>query len=177
MSSSAVTPPTGDQLKIHLTEYAKAQDSAEHHDTLLWTVVGILVSGIAALFGFALQYFDGNQPKWKFGLLAVLGMLFSALIWFFVSSFAGIRKQKYDRCIKIEELLGMKNHRDLRFCGCQRAVVYTVGGLFFLTWLILLSVRLSQPFDGRCIARAQNNIGVLYEKVAKSMQVASAARR
>lgn len=150
--------PTGDELTILLEEYGKTQESAQHHDTLLWTVVGILFSGIAALFGFALQYFDGEHPKWQFGLIAILGMLSSALISFFVASFAGIRKQKYCRCRQIERRLVMRNHLGLKRWYPQRAVMYTISGLFFLTWLVLLCVRLSQAScptvcDPRCTER------------------------
>lgn len=134
--------PEDRQLKIQLTEYKQAQDSAEHHDSLLWTVVGILVSGIAALFGFALEYYDGKHPKWMFGLLASLGMGLSVLIAFFVSSFASIRQQKYNRCKEIEKELDMNQHRALRRWFSQRFVVYVVSGIFFIVWLILLCVHL-----------------------------------
>jgi hypothetical protein len=135
-----------DRLQIQLVEYQKAQDSAEHHDALLWTVVGILTSGIAALFGFGLEYYDGKHPKWMFIFLASLGMLLSALITFFVRSFSTIRQQKYGRCREIEESLGMKQHRELRCWGPQRFVVYMVSGIFFIVWLILLYTHLcSRP--------------------------------
>ena len=132
---------SSDELKIRLTEYTKAQDSAEHHDMLLWTVVGILISGMAALFGFALEYYEGH-PKWMFTILAVLGMLLNSLICFFVYSFAKIRNLKYERCKRIEKCLGMHQHRALRNGFGQRCVVYSVAGIFFIGWVVWLTCSL-----------------------------------
>ena len=148
MSTPGRANVTGDELKILLTEYAKAQDSAEHHDTLLWTVVGILISGMAALFGFALRYY-GQPPRWKFVILAVLGILICSLIFFFVCSFGKIRNLKYERCKRIEKCLGMRQHRALRNGFGQRYVVYSLTTIFLIGWVVWLTCafcRQRRPF-------------------------------
>ena len=125
---------------ILLVEYQKSQDSAEHHDTLLWTATGLIVTGLIAIFSFAANH----QSSLVF---PVLGMILSALLWFFVYSFASFRKQKYDRCKEIELELEMKQHSESR-SGSQRMVVFLLSALSFIVWLLWLCKELSYRWNG-----------------------------
>ena len=55
-----------------LVEYEKAQDSAQHHDTLVWTVVSFIFSGMLVLLGFVVSSLD--KPQLKDVLYAVSGL-------------------------------------------------------------------------------------------------------
>jgi hypothetical protein len=129
--------------KILLVEYEKAQDSAEHHDRLLWVAVGLIVTGMAAL----LRIPPGNgQPDeflWTHFYPPVLGILLSVLLMFFVHSFASFRRQKYKRCKAIEGLLGMEQHSKLEDPKLRQVcVVYFLSGVFLLVWIWRLCVEL-----------------------------------
>lgn len=55
-NASADTP---DHQALML-EYEKAQDSAEHHDSLGWTSVSFVFGGMLVLLGFALGSMEKN---------------------------------------------------------------------------------------------------------------------
>jgi hypothetical protein len=50
-------------LQALFLEYDKAQDSAQHHDTLLWTSVSFIFGGMLVLLGFVLNSLDTPGPK------------------------------------------------------------------------------------------------------------------
>ncbi len=135
-------PDRHENLRV---EYQKAQDSAEHHDNLAWAVVGLILSGIAVLFGLTLGGSDAKLPLW---IVSASGLGLCALLSFFVEQFAHVRNQKYSRCKTIERELGMEQHSSLdypkRLFGLtikQRHVVHFISGLFALGWIILLACR------------------------------------
>ncbi|MFI5059495.1 MAG: hypothetical protein ACHQLQ_15085 [Candidatus Acidiferrales bacterium] len=120
-------------------EYEKAQDSAEHHDNLLWTVTGLIGGGMAALFGFVLGKQPQELPKLLGIYAASMGIAMTVSVGLFVHSFASYRNQKYARCKDIEKLLGMNQHSGLRDPKpAQRHVVYLLFLLFFVGWAFLL---------------------------------------
>lgn len=46
---------TGEERKVKLAEYAAAQSSAEHLDTVSWTIKGVLWGGTMVLLGFVIE--------------------------------------------------------------------------------------------------------------------------
>ena len=93
--------------EILLAEYAAAQSSAEHHDSLLWSATSIIWSGNLVLLGLAVTSLDTPHSLPLLASLAVLGCV---LVWFvdkFTQDFRSIKNQKYERCKKIEESLGL----------------------------------------------------------------------
>lgn len=81
-----------------LTEYMKAQDSAEHHDTLIWTATGVTCAANIALLIFVIRK-DAllNYPITS-TLLGLLGMFLVGLVWFMADAHIALKKRKYDRC-------------------------------------------------------------------------------
>jgi uncharacterized membrane protein YidH (DUF202 family) len=131
------------QEQILLVEYQEAQSSAEHHDRLLWTALGLLVTGMAALVAFAISR-TGLSRNTQVGI-PVLGMIVSFLILFVVYSFGKIRRQKYARCKAIEIKLGMEQHSKLDHPKPgQRLVAYSLGVASCIAWLLWLC-RLVRP--------------------------------
>lgn len=95
------------EREILLIEYQKAQDSAEHHDTLLWTVSGIVFAALTAFF----QSIATNI--WA----SLLGIVLLFALWIFNRSFRYYKQKSYERCKEIEKILGMKHHlMKERFC-------------------------------------------------------------
>jgi hypothetical protein len=138
MSSNA-QPPVLRNQDVLLVEYQKAQDSAEHHDRLLWVVVGLLVSAIAALFAIPPGHRQPHDSLWMRLYPPVLGILLTFLLSYFVYSFASFRRQKYERCKAIERILGMEQHLKLKSPQPgQRHVVYGLSFLFLLVWILRL---------------------------------------
>lgn len=125
--------------KILLVEYEKAQDSAEHHDQLLWIVVGLLMTGMAGLL--AIQPGDRTpcESLWTRFYPPVLGITVSGLLFYFIYSFRSIRRQKYERCKVIESLLGMEQHSKLKSPKPRQVyVVYVLSGVLLLVWILRL---------------------------------------
>lgn len=124
---------------VLLVEYQKAQDSAEHHDQLLWVAVGLLASGMAVLLAIPPGHRQPCDSLWARFYPPVFGLLLSLLLFYMVYSFSSIRRQKYDRCKVIEGILGMEQHSKLKFPQPrQRHVVYALAFLFCVVWLLRL---------------------------------------
>jgi hypothetical protein len=108
--------PLGAEARlILLAEYEKAQDSAEHHDDLVWTVTSLNWVGSGVLMGFVVSGLGTDlSPSRKATLisLAVVGILLSSFVWVWALQFRRIRNYKYRLCKKIEAQLGMRQHTD-----------------------------------------------------------------
>lgn len=83
----------GDQVsrrdEILLKEYEKAQDSAEHHDGLLWGAVALISTGMGGSIVSVVSRSD-SHPKW---LYAVAAFSLDGLLIYFMESFASIRNE------------------------------------------------------------------------------------
>lgn len=125
---------------VLLVEYEKAQDSAEHHDQLLWAVVGLLATGLATL----LTIPPGHRPPpndsvWERFYPPVAGITLSLLLFYFIHSFRFFRDEKYKRCKAIEGILRMEQHSKLKPQKLKQIwVVYGLSGIFLLVWILRL---------------------------------------
>ena len=124
---------------ILLLEYEKAQDSAEHHDSLAWQVSSVILAGMLVLIGFSLDHLGKQDLRFLVSLVALQGMILTVCLGWFQSTLRGIKRQKYDRCKEIEERLGMKQHAQLNYPeGTQTNFFLLVLAMFVLLWLIIL---------------------------------------
>ncbi len=114
-------------------EYQKAQDSAEHHDNLLWTVTSIIWAGNLVLLGFVLYSIKNNDLQIILTSLSALGILLIVSMFLFAILFRSIRRQKYKRCKELEQILGFKQHKDLKYTNCAQTLLY-----FFITIIFLI---------------------------------------
>ena len=125
--------------EVLLVEYQSAQESAQHHDNLVWTVTSIIWGGMLVLFGFVLGNLDKANLRHVLTLLSILGIVLTIAVWGFALQLGDVRRQKYIRCKTIEELFGMCQHRELKYAKGSQGLVYgIVMMLFIIVWLIVL---------------------------------------
>jgi heme/copper-type cytochrome/quinol oxidase subunit 4 len=122
-----------------LFEYQAAQDSAQHHDSLLWNITGIIWGAELVLLGFIIQSIESFRSK---PVVLISSFLAIVLIIFLFVTFLylrNIRNFKYARCKEIEVILGLKQHRLLphpKFIGT--IMFYSVLLIFIVTWVIVI---------------------------------------
>lgn len=130
------------QREAYLIEYQKAQDSAQHHDTLVWTIISLNWIGSAVLMGFVLNGVAmASCPMQKIVLIimSVAGVALSVFVWCCAYQLRGVRTAKYKRCKDLEALLHMKQHSHLPYkAGSQTIGYMIVMILFLLAWLALI---------------------------------------
>ena len=128
--------PTPDDLR---TEYETAQDSAQHHDNLVWSVTEIMWGASLLLMGFILQAINEAPLRPLITVLSILGIAFTISVWIFALQFNSVKRQKYARCKEIEALLGLRQHSTLTWApGSQRILYGLLMALFIIAWLAVL---------------------------------------
>ena len=134
------TEPTPEQL---LVEYQAAQNSAQHHDSLIWSINGVVWAGSLVLLGFTLQHAATTNLKYIVLLLSVVGILLNVKVWTFTYQLAKLKKQKYRRCKTIEKRLGLRQHRDVRWAsGRQKCFYSVVMAAFIIVWMVVATTAL-----------------------------------
>lgn len=126
-----------------LTEYIKAQDSAEHHDTLIWTATGVACAANIALLIFAVREDTFLNYPITSTLLGLLGILLIICVWVLSDAFIALKKRKYDRCKELERKFGFKQHlNESKYYprGRQRLVYNVCMFMFILLWAVLLTI-------------------------------------
>ena len=128
-------------------EYQTAQNSAQHHDQLVWTTTGILWGASLIILGFVLTGIDSTSvPRILLTAVSVLGITLVLVLWRFVHIWRGVKLRKYAVCRDLEELQGspfMKKHHStehgkypsrFRMMPCHA----TVSALFVVVWLVVI---------------------------------------
>lgn len=129
------------RIDILLLEYGKAQDSAQHHDTLSWTWTTIVAAAVFVLLGIALSALD-RRSYFAAGLVSEFGILATILTAVMNASFSRKRKFKYRRCKEIEGELGgiMRQHRSMPpIRGEQKKVLVGLAVSLVMVWSWILS--------------------------------------
>lgn len=130
--------------KILLEEYKAAQDSAQHHDNLVWTATSILWTANVILFGTVLTAINTisdsiNKDNLK-GLpiaLSLLGLVLCLSVRKFAKQFNEIMCEKYNRCKDIEKKLKvMRQHTSLPYApGEQKKIYKSIMSIFIALWV------------------------------------------
>ena len=135
-----------------LVEYQKAQDSAEHHDGRVANVTTLWV-GTAVLMGFVLSALTTKgavRDHWLvLVLLGAIGIFLTYTAWRWSERANALKRQKYDRCVEIEEKLGLWQHRDVKKPSRWQSE-WAYRGLIFLFiagWIGLLGDVLRERFS------------------------------
>jgi ABC-type sugar transport system permease subunit len=135
---------TAEQREAALVEYQAAQDSAQHHDNLVWSVTSLTWVGSVVLIGFVLSTFrKATTPVVKVALLfvAAVGIALAGCVWRWTYQIRRIKIAKYRRCHVLEELLGMEQHRTAPHVpGSQTRSYAFLMILFLLAWLAVCAV-------------------------------------
>ena len=130
---------TKNRRQALLVEYTAAQNSAQHHDSLVWTTTGMIWSAELVLIGFVIQSID--RPKFIIAIIAAYFLAITLLVylWKTMNSFRQIRNQKYDRCKEIEKEFGLTQHTNLRFKkGVGKRFFNFVMCVFIFAWSTIL---------------------------------------
>lgn len=127
-----------------LLEYELAQQSAEHHDTLLWEVTAIIWSANTLMLGFAFET-SSSSPQGIVFAGAILGIFLSAFAHLHVRISGWVKRQKYAICHVIERELALSHRQHLemletyplghrRLAGIQTKVHLFLTICFILAW-------------------------------------------
>ena len=132
-----------DEARLILAEYKKAQDSAEHHDRLSWSVTTTAWLANFVLLGFATGRM--GQAVEVMNAICMLGVLVTLCAWFGSMVLNTVKRQKYAKC---KELEGKLNGLTEKMEGCEHRfsqhgdVQYPQGRLTFIrtvvSWLLIL---------------------------------------
>lgn len=118
-----------------LVEYQKAQDSAQHHDSLLWTSASIIFGAMLVLLGFVVDNIGKQDVKQIMYFVSSLGILLTICTTIFAFQFNAIKRFKYKRCKEIEKLLGAQQHQDVPHSKfSQRLALVIIALLFLFVW-------------------------------------------
>ncbi len=116
-----------------LVEYQAAQDSAQHHDNLLWNTTGAVWAAELVALGFAVQQLGtvARRPTvLAVGFIAILMLLYE---WIMALQFRSVKNQKYKRCKQIEAILHLEQHTKLNYFTSWGSIVYAFVVLSFLS--------------------------------------------
>jgi hypothetical protein len=131
--------PEPEGAAVALAEYAAAQDSAQHHDSITWTVISIVWGASLVLMGFILSNLKDQPLRPLLTVLCILGILLTACVWYARGKLNEIKKQKYERCKELEKVLGMKQHTVLQYPkGHIGSALAIMSIAFILAWLTVL---------------------------------------
>lgn len=129
----------GKSSRALLVEYTAAQNSAQHHDSLVWTTIGMIWSAELVLLGFVIQAINNSKISRVTIMACTIALVL--LIFLFVTyfSFRNIRTQKYGRCKKIEELLNLEQHSTLKQKEKVGLLSFIIVMISFVTiWVYLI---------------------------------------
>lgn len=130
-SEPKCAPDDGERL----VEYQAAQASAEHHDSLIWSITNTVWAANLVLLGFMMQPAASTHPKELRATIGVLGIVLLFKAWTYAGTLRSVKNQKYKRCKAIEAQLGLEQHRFLKYrSGFQWRFYGFVTLLFIATW-------------------------------------------
>ena len=116
-------------------EYQKAQDSAEHHDNLIWTTVSIIWAGNLVLLGFVLNNIKNPELKTILTFISIFGIILILCMCILAFVFNYIMNQKYECCKNLEEKLKFQQHRTVKCPRCLVKIMISIITLaFILIW-------------------------------------------
>ena len=134
-------PPDATLLQSRrLVEYQKAQDSAQHHDTLAASTISTFLGASLVLLGFVVNNLQRrNELRVILTILGIVAVLITIAIWINAFLFNSIKRQKYRRCQALEDPLGFEQHRTLRYPqGIQRVVLSIVLAMLLVAWAAII---------------------------------------
>ena len=132
-------------LHKFLLEYEMSQNSAQHHDSLLWSVSTLTWGVSSVLLGFVLNNLSSTKHEIIMLFFCTLGSLIILCAWYFTLQFRSIRNQKYTRCLELEAVLSFTQHTNVKHKKSSQTKLYSaVMILFLLTWgLVFTKILLS----------------------------------
>jgi hypothetical protein len=131
-------------IKLQIAEYKAAQDSAQHHDNLLWYVSSIVWGGNLVLLGSFLKYIGNATEELPIPFIFCVGIfciLLNLCLWGCAYIFRDIRNQKYKRCQFIESKLRFHQHSTLSGVPGMMWFIYSFVTIMFMAlWLFVVLI-------------------------------------
>jgi len=122
-----------------LTEYQATQDSAQHHDNLVWSVTSIMWGATLVLMGFIFSSLKEVTLRPLIMIVSTLGIALTIAVWVFALQLNSVKRQKYARCKEIEHTLHLRQHSTLRWTGGSQRIIYGVlMGIIIMIWIAIL---------------------------------------
>jgi uncharacterized membrane protein len=113
-------------------EYQKAQDSAQHHDSVSWTMTSVFYAANFVLVGLRWQV-DTKQSLPL--IVPILGAGFAILTVLFNHQFRLVKKLKYFRCKAIESVLKFRQHIEFEPIAPSQTYIHNgIAITLFLYW-------------------------------------------
>ncbi len=139
---------TQGEKEIIAVEYQKAQDSAEHHDSLVWTTTSIIWGASLVLLGFVLQAITPGKEsplihiKILMTLICIFGIMLIRVVCKCMNIFAKVREKKYEKCKELELSLGFSQHRKMEYYpkGKMRLLYVTITRWFYVIWVAVIII-------------------------------------
>ncbi|MBA6373543.1 hypothetical protein H4J56_19210 [Colwellia sp. BRX8-4] len=130
---------TKNRYESKLLEYEMAQNSAEHHDNLVWSVSTLTWGVSSVLLGFVLNNISKDSLGVVVLLFCLIGIFLILCSWLFARQFRDLRNQKYVRCKKLELELGLSQHTMIKYKdGSQTSMYSIIMILFLITWSVVI---------------------------------------
>jgi len=134
-SEKDISTPTDDAL---LVEYQAAQNSAQHHDNLIWSINGVVWAASLVLLGLLLKLSPNRTMVPVMLLISLLGVFLVIQVWTYTYQLKDLKKQKYERCKEIERKLNLRQHSSVSWKSGRQWLLYNVIMIFFiLIWLFV----------------------------------------
>jgi len=91
---------------ILFKDYELSQQSAQHHDTLVWTTTSIFSVVIGALLIELIKlYHNCNQEDVLLGMVSLFGIILSLTVLYFVVGFRCYKNKNYNHCNEIKKVI------------------------------------------------------------------------
>lgn len=139
MNSEKPSQAVEQSEEVSRLTYETAQQSAEHHDTVLWEATYIVWGSTTLLLGFVLEAI--NQQPFLCLITAGLSIFMTIMVLVLVLSFRKVRNRKYAICQEIEGALSFKwkQHQEMEAPtypkGKQTRWYIAATVVFVLVWL------------------------------------------
>lgn len=139
-----------EERELLLVEYQKAQDSAQHHETLAWMVTSITWGASLVLLGFISKNLIIPELRLFNSILGCLGIILILAECRLASVLNDIKLQKYEHCKEIERKVGFSQHSKLRDPNRKiHKILFGLVTLLFLScWLAVIWIAWSTPCSG-----------------------------
>ena len=117
-------------------EYQAAQDSAQHHDSLVWTVTSIMWGAGLVLLGLV---HSERLEQLAMVSLSIFGMALSIIVPILVRGLRRIKRHRYERCQELEREHGFHLHTETPPTH-QWMIYRIITALFLAAWLLTLAL-------------------------------------
>ena len=123
-----------------LVEYQAAQDSAQHHDNLIWAISSVMWGASLILLGFILTTDPSRGSAALITIIAALGLVLTANVWITTFQLRALKNHKYQRCKEIEDQIEtLRQHSTVQYVRGSQSFMYSLVMIVLLAaWFAVL---------------------------------------